>query len=132
MKIVHALYLRSAGDQKRVFDLLGLGSSIFYFPPMIVLDLSSGNDSNLATIYDVTLQDHISRGKLPNFARLRQLSDPQIEDYLALTAQRFRWTFPSRSSLTLNKIFDDLSSLERQYQRLEQRRSVCQAKVVSR
>lgn len=99
---------------------------------MIETVFSSGKDSNLATIYDVNLQDHVSHGKLPNFARLRQLTDPQIEDYLTLTEQRFRWTFLSRSSLTLNKIFDDLSSLERQYQRFEQRRSVCRAKVVSR
>lgn len=91
----------------------------------------SVKDSNLSTIYEVILQDYIARGKLPNFERLRQLSDPKIDDFLTLTHQRFLWTFAERSSLTLNKIFDDLSSLERQYYRFEQH-SVDRTKVVSR
>ena len=73
------------------------------------------------------LQDHILCGKLPNFSRLRQVSDSQIDDFLTLIHQRFLRTFPDRSSLTLNKIFDDLPTLERQYRRFEHR-----AKVVSR
>ena len=66
-------------------------------------------------------QDSISRGKLPNFERLHKSSDLQIQDYLTYIHNRFHSIFPTKQSVTLNKIFDDLSSLQRQLNRFEKR-----------
>jgi hypothetical protein len=79
------------------------------------------NDQHLTTIYEVLLQDYVSRGKIPDFERLHQLSDLQIKDHLTYLHNRFMSTFPTKQSITLNKIFDDLSSLQRQLTRFEQR-----------
>jgi hypothetical protein len=67
------------------------------------------------------LQDYISRGKIPDFERLHQLSDLQTEDHLTYIHNRFLSTFPTNQSVTLNKIFDNLSSLQRQLNRFEKR-----------
>lgn len=79
------------------------------------------NDQRLTTVYEVMLQDYVSRGKIPNFERLHQLSDLQIKDHLTYIHNRFLSTFPTKQSITLNKIFDDLSSLQRQFNRFEKR-----------
>jgi hypothetical protein len=67
------------------------------------------------------LQDNVSRGKIPNFERLYQLSDLQIKDHLTYIHNRFLSIFPTKQSITLNKIFDDLSSLQQQLNRFEKR-----------
>jgi len=67
------------------------------------------------------LQDYVSRGKIPNFDRLNELADLQIKDHLTYIHNHFLSTFPTKQSITLNKIFDDLSSLERQLNRFEKR-----------
>jgi hypothetical protein len=79
------------------------------------------NNQRLTTIYEVMLQDCISRGKIPNFVRLRQLSDLQIKDRLTYIHNRFLFTFPTQQSITLNKIFDNLSALQRQLDRFEKK-----------
>ncbi len=79
------------------------------------------NNQHLTTVYEVMLQDHVSRGRIPNFKHLHQLSDLQIKDYLTYIHNHFLSTFPTKQSITLNKIFDDLSSLQRQFNRFEKR-----------
>ncbi|CAF3333891.1 unnamed protein product [Rotaria sp. Silwood1] len=96
-RIVSALYIKSAGDQAAVFKLLGIV-----------------NDQRLTTFYEVMLQDYICRGKIPDFERLHQLSDLQIKDHLSHIHNNFFSTFPTKNSITLNKIFDNLASLQRQ------------------
>ncbi|CAF2305990.1 unnamed protein product [Rotaria sp. Silwood2] len=103
-RIVSALYIKSVGDQTAVFNLLGIA-----------------NDQRLTTFYEVMLQDYISRGKIPNFKLLHQLSDLQIKDHLTYIHNNFLSTFPTKQSITLNKIFDDLASLQRQLNRFEKR-----------
>jgi hypothetical protein len=77
------------------------------------------------------LQDSISRGKIPNFVRLHQSSGPLIKDRLTYIHNRFLSTFPTKQSITLNKIFDDLSALQRQLNRLEQKLQVSSTKTLS-
>jgi hypothetical protein len=67
------------------------------------------------------LQDSISGGRIPNFECLHQSSDYQIRDHLKYIHDKFLSTFPTQQSITLNKIFDDLSSLQRQINRLKTR-----------
>ncbi|CAF0990213.1 unnamed protein product [Rotaria sordida] len=106
-RIVSALYIKSTGDQAAVFNLLGIV-----------------NDQHLTTFYEVMLQDYISHGKIPNFERLYQLSDLQIKDYLTYIHNHFLSTFPTKQSITLNKIFDNLASIQRQLNRFEKRLNI--------
>lgn len=76
-------------------------------------------DQRLTTIYEVMLQDYISRRKLPNFEYLHQSSDLRIKDYLIYIHNNFLSTFSTQQSITLNKIFDNLTSLQRQLNRFE-------------
>ena len=76
------------------------------------------------TIYEVMLQDYLSRGKIPNFDRLRQSSDLQTKDRLTFIHNHFLSTFPTQQSITLNKIFENLSSLQRQLDRLENKSQI--------
>jgi hypothetical protein len=120
-RIVTALYIKSAGDQNAVFNLLGIGISRIYPKPIHVYSLFVANDERLTTIYEVMLQDSVSSGKIPNFEYLRQSSDLQIRDHLIYLHNNFLSTFPTKQSITLNKIFDDLSSLQHQLNRLKTR-----------
>ncbi|UJR26451.1 hypothetical protein I4U23_007781 [Adineta vaga] len=101
-RIIVALYIKSAGDQTIVFNLLGIA-----------------NNERLTTIYEVLLKDYIFRGKIPNFHHLRQLSDLQVQDRLTHIQNDFHSIFSTTQSITLNKIFDNLTSLQQQIHRLE-------------
>jgi hypothetical protein len=79
------------------------------------------NDLRLTTIYEIQLQENIARGILPDFQRLRQLCDEQVDAYLVDIRQQFLSRFSSNQSITLNQIFDDFSSFQRQLARFEQR-----------
>ncbi|CAF1332446.1 unnamed protein product [Adineta steineri] len=111
VKIITALYIKSAGDQNTIFNLLGIA-----------------NNQRLTTIYEVILQDYISCGQLPNFERLRQLSDLQIRDHLIYIHNNFLSTFSTKQSITLNKIFDNLSLLQQQFKRMESKLQISSEK----
>ena len=58
------------------------------------------------------LENHIARGILPNFHRLRQSSERRVQARLMYIEHDFLSAFPTKQSITSNKLFDSLTSLQ--------------------
>ncbi|CAF1213257.1 unnamed protein product [Adineta ricciae] len=108
----NGIVCQSAGNQTTIVQLLRIGT----------------DNQQLITIYEVMLENHISCGIIPNFHRLHQSSEPRVQARLTYVEHDFLSAFPTKQSITLNKLFDGLTSLQQQIHRLERKYALIEEK----